>query len=210
MRSLRILHGSLQVYRYERWGSAANPTTAAALRCYLKNIDCELLPKEDVRVTIVEGTTTPPNLLTESELVEKMHSNGIGTDATIADHVQKVQDRNYVFLVADGKKNSNSTSSFRRSRFHPSNLGVALIEGYKNMQANGMITPDLRRQMEHDVQLISENKLKAEKVVEEALVQMEGVFNAVASRSKVLDASVRKWCGNQMKSGHHPYDLAPI
>mmetsp|Transcript_29616 Transcript_29616/g.47486 ORF Transcript_29616/g.47486 Transcript_29616/m.47486 type:complete len:143 (-) Transcript_29616:407-835(-) len=137
-------------------------------------------------VKIVEGSTTPPSLLTESELVDKMHSNGIGTDATIADHVQKVQDRCYTFLVSDGRRRRGnngdtaaSTSNCRRSRFHPSNLGVALIEGYKNMEAKGMFTPDLRRQMERDVQLISENKRKAEEVIEEALVQMEGVFNAV-------------------------------
>eukprot|EP00466_Bigelowiella_natans_P017391 jgi/Bigna1/88496/estExt_fgenesh1_pg.C_330003 len=218
-RGLTVIEkGWLLVYRYERWGSAASNPTCAALRYYSKKIGCKLVPQEDVMVKIVEGSTTPPSLLTESELVDKMHSNGIGTDATIADHVQKVQDRCYTFLVSDGRRRRGnngdtaaSTSNCRRSRFHPSNLGVALIEGYKNMEAKGMFTPDLRRQMERDVQLISENKRKAEEVIEEALVQMEGVFNAVSSRSKVLDESVRKWCnGNQNKPGFHPYDLAPI
>lgn len=43
-----------------------------------------------------KGTTSPPNLLTEEELVTLMDKNGIGTDATIAEHIKKVIDREYV------------------------------------------------------------------------------------------------------------------
>ncbi len=46
-----------------------------------------------------------------------MDRNGIGTDATIAQHITTIQDRAYA--VKDGQQ-----------RFSPSKLGIALVEGY--------------------------------------------------------------------------------
>lgn len=34
-----------------------------------------------------ESNTTPPRLISESELIDKMDKNGIGTDATMQDHI---------------------------------------------------------------------------------------------------------------------------
>ena len=42
-----------------------------------------------------ESSTKPPNLLSESNLIDLMDKNGIGTDATIHEHIKKVQDRGY-------------------------------------------------------------------------------------------------------------------
>jgi DNA topoisomerase III len=46
---------------------------------------------------MVEGKTTSPRYLTEPELIALMDVNGIGTDATIADHIEKIVEREYVF-----------------------------------------------------------------------------------------------------------------
>lgn len=43
-----------------------------------------------------ESKTAPPELLTEADLIQKMDRNGIGTDATIAQHIQTIKDREYV------------------------------------------------------------------------------------------------------------------
>ncbi|KAF2872685.1 DNA topoisomerase III [Massariosphaeria phaeospora] len=50
----------------------------------------------DVYVYDREGTTQPPGYLTEPDLLALMNANGIGTDATMADHIATVVDRKYV------------------------------------------------------------------------------------------------------------------
>ncbi|KAH8583896.1 DNA topoisomerase III [Cryptosporidium sp. chipmunk genotype I] len=64
--------------------------------------------------------TTPPTLLSEAELIDLMDKNGIGTDATMHEHIEKVQTRQYV------KKNSKSLLS-------PTALGIALYNGFESI-----------------------------------------------------------------------------
>lgn len=47
-----------------------------------------------------EGKTTPPSLLTESELIGMMDKNGIGTDSTIHEHIKTIQEREYAEKVS--------------------------------------------------------------------------------------------------------------
>jgi DNA topoisomerase-3 len=54
---------------------------------------------------------------TEVELISLMDRNGIGTDATIAQHISTIQDRQYA------EKDPSQ-------RFVPTKLGIALVEGY--------------------------------------------------------------------------------
>lgn len=69
----------------------------------------------------------------EVELISLMDRNGIGTDATIAQHITTIQERKYA--EKDGSQ-----------RFMPTKLGIALVEGYNSMgyQLN---RPDLRREV---------------------------------------------------------------
>ena len=41
-------------------------------------------------LSIQEGKTTPPSKLTEADLITKMDENGIGTDATIHEHINNI------------------------------------------------------------------------------------------------------------------------
>ena len=56
-------------------------------------------------------------LRAEVELISLMDRNGIGTDATIAQHISTIQDRAYATKDAQQK-------------FLPTKLGIALVEGY--------------------------------------------------------------------------------
>ncbi|ROT35700.1 DNA topoisomerase [Sodiomyces alkalinus F11] len=78
----------LDVFIYEKWSDTAE------------------LPKftqgetfEPTEAMMTEGKTSAPGYLTEADLIALMDINGIGTDATMAEHIQKIQDRQYVALT---------------------------------------------------------------------------------------------------------------
>ena len=68
----------------------------------------------------LQGKTSPPEHLTEAELIGLMEQHGIGTDASIAVHVNNVCERNYV-RIESGR------------RVVPTELGITLISGYQRI-----------------------------------------------------------------------------
>ncbi len=53
---------------------------------------------EPTAIEKVSGSTEPPKLLTEADLIALMDKNGIGTDATQAEHIETIKNREYVFI----------------------------------------------------------------------------------------------------------------
>ncbi|KAF2264900.1 DNA topoisomerase III [Lojkania enalia] len=82
----------LDVYPYDRWESSQN------LPQYVVGEIFE--PKE---ATMHDGKTTAPGYLTEPELIALMDANGIGTDATMAEHIAKIKEREYVIARPKGR-----------------------------------------------------------------------------------------------------------
>ncbi len=79
----------------------------------------------------MQGVTHPPSKLSERDLIIAMERHGIGTDATVADHIQKQLDRGYAVKDAS-------------ALFSPSPLGEALIAGYHKMGLSNLWQPNLR------------------------------------------------------------------
>ncbi|TKA30975.1 hypothetical protein B0A50_01943 [Salinomyces thailandicus] len=75
----------LDVYPYDRW------TSSQALPDFREG---EVFEPAEARIH--EGQTSPPGYLTEPELIGLMDANGIGTDATMAEHISKIKERQYV------------------------------------------------------------------------------------------------------------------
>lgn len=129
----------LEVYTYDKWTGNEIPEY---------RIGSTFIPES---LLMEQGHTAPPKYLTESDLIALMEKNEIGTDATIAEHIQKIQDREYVYK--DGQY------------FKPLTLGVALILGYEQIGLEASLSrPFLRRQMEADLKSICVGTLNSQEV----------------------------------------------
>lgn len=78
-----------------------------------------------------QGATQAPPKLSERDLISAMERHGIGTDATVADHIQKQLNRGYALKDA-------------QQLFSPSPLGEALVASYYKMGLSNLWQPTLR------------------------------------------------------------------
>jgi DNA topoisomerase III len=102
----------LDVYPYENW------TNSTILPKF--TLDERFAPTEAM---ITDGKTSAPGYLTEPDLIALMDANGIGTDATMAEHIAKVKNRNYVFTRpkagrrgTDGNDDNEASTGVRGGR----------------------------------------------------------------------------------------------
>ena len=119
----------------------------------------ETLQDQEIELTEVnlrEGETTPPDYLTESDLIEQMEKLGIGTDASMAVHISNICDRRYTSVQGN------------RRFMVPSNLGIVVIHGYQKIDPE-LALPTLRSAMEKKITLIAEAKAKDTSILEEEL-----------------------------------------
>eukprot|EP00919_Chromeraceae_sp_WS-2016_P050937 GHVR01120711.1.p1 GENE.GHVR01120711.1~~GHVR01120711.1.p1 ORF type:complete len:540 (-),score=90.66 GHVR01120711.1:42-1661(-) len=143
----------LDVYPYETWTGREVPN-------FLVN---ERLEPKTLNMT--ESQTGAPSLLTEAELIGKMDRYGIGTDATLHEHIQTVQHRQYAV------KN--------QSVFVPTKLGVALVTGFKCFADEGLdlSKPDLRSRMESEMGLVAAGRKEKNEFVKQCLGKMKRIFS---------------------------------
>ncbi|KAI1630375.1 DNA topoisomerase III [Exophiala viscosa] len=171
----------LDVYPYDKWESSQQ------LPAY--TVGETFKPTE---ANMVDGKTTAPGYLTEPELITLMDANGIGTDATMAEHIAKIKDRAYVDTRPRSGGGRNSVQEFI-----PTTLGVALIEGYDNVGLDVSVSkPFLRKEMELKMKAICEGRRSKTEVVQESLDQYREVFVKTNSQIGALRDAVTKYVVN--------------
>jgi DNA topoisomerase-3 len=79
-----IARNYLDVYPYDKWESSQQLPQYTVGETF-----------EPTEANMHDGQTTKPDYLTEPELIALMDVNGIGTDATMAEHIAKIQERLY-------------------------------------------------------------------------------------------------------------------
>jgi DNA topoisomerase III len=155
----------LEVYPYTNWGGGA---TLPALRG-----GESFAP---AAVDFKEGRTQPPPRLTERDLLSKMDEFGIGTDATVAEHIQKQLERGYA------TKDQSGASQV----FAPTALGLALISAYRKMGLRSLWQPALRGLIERNIAAVASGQRTKEEVLVEAVEHFRGDFAAAQSQAGIL------------------------
>jgi DNA topoisomerase I len=120
-----------------------------------------------------EGKTQPPFPLTEAALIKLMDENGIGTDATIPQHIKTNKERNYFKISGRGRT------------IQPTELGIALIVSLGNIDEM-LVKPDLRAYIEKQTNLVATGDQKKEAVVKESSESMKKLFKEVVAKEDTL------------------------
>ncbi|GAA5939357.1 DNA topoisomerase 3 [Sporobolomyces koalae] len=169
----------LDVYIYDKWQGNYLPDF---------QVGEQFEPDE---LEIKEGSTTQPNLLTEADLVSLMDRNGIGTDATIAEHIAKIIDREYVMKRKEGAV----------EYLLPSTLGTGLVKAYDRVGLENSLTkPHLRRLTEQRMVQICEGTKTREAVVSQTLDEYREVFVRTRQQMAAFVAAVRQYVEGQIEN----------
>ncbi|EFC39978.1 predicted protein [Naegleria gruberi] len=155
----------LEIWKYDRWSDKSIPVF---------NAGQEFIPTS---LLMDHGETRPPPHLSESDLISAMDSNGIGTDATVAQHIKTIQERGYVIK--------------KGNRFEATNLGMALLQGY-DLIGYELSTPNLRSKMEKDMLSISKGEQSKEAVIHQSLSMYKHVYIQICKSAYLLDKAVQQ------------------
>ncbi|KAI0779452.1 DNA topoisomerase [Fomes fomentarius] len=145
----------LEVFPYDKWSDKELPQFQEG----------EAFVPTECRLD--DGKTSKPPLLTEADLVSLMDEHGIGTDATIAQHIQTIIDRGYVIERMQGST----------KYLIPSTLGIGLVEGYDSIGFEQSLSKsDLRRETERRMVAICEGRKGKNEVIMESIERYKEIF----------------------------------
>ena len=130
-------------------------------------------------INLHEGTTQPPPRLRETDLLAKMDEYGIGTDATVADHIAKQLERGYAV-----KDTATMT-------FSPTALGESLISAYRKMGLENLWLPTLRGVIEQNIDAVARGVRSKADVLSEAVQSFKRDFTSAAQQSNTIKEEVR-------------------
>lgn len=154
----------LDVYIYDKWSGK---------EIHNYEINSTFIP---TKLDIEKGQTSPPSLLTEADLIGLMEKHGIGTDATHAEHIATIKDREYIGEVNNGQ-------------LVPGKLGMALVEGYEVMNLT-LSKPQLRAGLEVDLKRICEGTKNPAEVLSEQIEIYRNCFRIIIQKIQDLDRAM--------------------
>jgi len=115
-----------------------------------------------VDIKISERKTSPPDYLSEADLISLMEKHRIGTDASIPTHINNICQRNYV-KVESGR------------RLVPTRLGIVLVHGYQKIDRS-LVLPTSRAEMERELNEIATGKRQFKEVLKNTLDEFRKKF----------------------------------
>ena len=158
--------GYLEIYTFDYWKNSYVPDFSEG----------EIVVPYSLKME--NGMTSPPNFLTEAELIGLMDKNGIGTDATIHEHIKHVQDRGYAKQYG--------------AIFKPTLLGTSLRYGYMGLGIE-IYKPYLRAGMEREIKEVAEGLKQKDLIYNEMKQDMLKIYDKVFGNLERLKNYVIKF-----------------
>ncbi|XP_055337807.1 DNA topoisomerase 3-beta-1-like [Paramacrobiotus metropolitanus] len=125
-------------------------------------------------VKLIERKTSPPDYLSESELIKLMEEHGIGTDASIPVHINNICQRNYVGVSTTGRK------------LIPTTLGIMLVHGYEKIDPD-LVLSTMRSAVEKQLNLIAQGQADFAAVRDHTLKIFKGKFRYFIEKIMLME-----------------------
>jgi len=132
-------------------------------------------------LTLEASATQPPRQLSERDLIAAMERHGIGTDATVAEHIQKQLSRGYAAKCP------------RMLAFSPTPLGEALISAYRRAALDALRRPDLRARIEAGIERVARGLAAPAEVLAGGVAAFKADFESALSRAGAIEAEVGRF-----------------
>jgi len=130
-----------------------------------------------VKVSVVERETQPPPPMTESELLALMRKYGIGTDATMQDHIHTNVKRGYMKL--------------QKGKCTPTPLGMALATALFQYVPE-LIEPTVRAKIERALDSIVRDGAPPAKLAAEVKAEFAKYFEKLQQRRREIKEALEK------------------
>lgn len=166
-----IDRGYLEVYPWDTWESRDLPDCTAG----------DFLPI--LQLQLKQGETVAPLLLSEAQLIGTMDKNGIGTDATIHEHIKKILDRGYALQRR------------KDQRFEPTPLGLGLVVGHDSMVGleQSLTKPQFRASIERQLKEIEGGKRDKSVCLRELVEIYQNIYNQINRQLETLFECMKKY-----------------
>ncbi|XP_075151301.1 topoisomerase 3-alpha isoform X2 [Haematobia irritans] len=173
----------LDVYIYDKWN-------AKQIHKYEEGQEFE--PTD---ITMPEGHTTAPPLLTEADLIALMEKHGIGTDATHAEHINTIKERGYIGVVDNGS-------------LVPGVIGMGLYEGYDAMELV-LAKPVLRAEFEEDLKKICLGEKDPKTVLKDQIVKYKEAYKQIMEKITAMDEKMSQRIQETPRQANHMEQSSP-
>ena len=171
--------GYLNIYKYDSWNEDTLPEN------YDNFDEGKTISFKDDEIKLESSKTSPPYFLAESDLINLMDKNGIGTDATIHEHIKTINLRGYV--------------ERQGSIFKPTLIGTALVKVYEHIGIE-LYKPYLRSQMERDMKEVAEGNKNLEDLFLETTETMKKIYDRVYSLKDKMFIFLSKYISENTNS----------
>ena len=116
----------------------------------------------NVVVRMDERFTQPPSRFNQASLLEEMEKEKIGTKATRSEVINTLFKRNYISTTTDKRKNNGIGG------IEPTDIGFEIIRSMRNYIPS-IVSTDLTRSMEEQLERIESGKAKSSLVIDNAI-----------------------------------------
>ena len=129
-----------------------------------------------------------------------MENHGIGTDATVAEHIKTVQDREYAGISVWIPPNHHSSTevliqterNHATQQFRPTVLGRSLVTGYEHLSIF-LARPEFRSKMESDMGDIARGRKQKGQIVSDWMGIMSPVLQTCMDKTQQLVSEMRNF-----------------